>query len=133
VLRILDFLNASPARIQAVVIGAGAIVILCLGLLAYGLYERSQAATARGELEVARAQQAVLARSVEACSAAAAQAKRVGDQVVGAVRAHLEAARQATAGAAAQVDRLEQHLAAPTPAGAGCDDAWRVIELEVRR
>lgn len=127
---LLDFFGASPARLQQLLIGALVGLVLCLGLAGYGLWWRAEAYQARAELEGARGQVAVLAQSLTSCSASIDRSKQVADASIAAMGELVERARRLAAPRRAEFARLEALLERPTPAGAGCAEAWTIIEAE---
>lgn len=127
---LLGFFAAGPARIQALLLCALAMVAACLGLLVYGLWWRGEAYSARAERDVAVAQAEVLAGGLKACNAGVDEAKRVGAAAVAAAGELVAAARRLKQPARETVQRIETIIEKGTPAGAGCEDAWRVIEAD---
>lgn len=76
------------------------------------------------------AQGKVLAHSVEVCNAGVDAAAKAGAAAVEQGRALVAEARRLAAGSRDQAARLEALLAQPTPAGAGCREAWAAIEAD---
>lgn len=106
----------------------GLAVALAAATLA-ALWYRGEAAQAGGERDLALAQLAVLADSVQRCNVATDAVKRVGDAGVKASRDLLALARERFRPQdPAIIQRLEDLIRNP-PAGADCRDAWREIEL----
>src|SRR5690242_15601337 len=57
----------APAKLQALLIAAGVVLILCMGLLIYGGYWHIQALQGRVELVAAKAQVGVLSEGLSTC------------------------------------------------------------------
>lgn len=119
---------STPARIQALAIGALAITVMLLAAVAYGLWWRGSALEARGERDVAQAQVAVLADSVKVCSASIDVAKQASDRAMAFGEAALAEMRKRNAPFTAQIAKLEDLLKQPPPPDANCDKAWAQIE-----
>lgn len=125
---LIGFFAGGPARLQALLIGAIAMLLACAALTIWALWERSGRLGATVQLTAAVAQQAVLADKLGQCDAGTAEAKRVGDAAIAAMGGLVAAARKQHEGSRQQVMRIEDLLAKPPPAGASCEDAWRAIE-----
>lgn len=82
----------------------------------------------KGEVRQAVAQGNILGAAVRTCNASVEAGAKAGKAAVAQGAQLLEAARAAAAGSRANADRLDQLLAKGTPPGAGCAEAWRVIE-----
>jgi hypothetical protein len=132
VTKLLELLGASPARLQALLVAALAMLVVILALLIYGLWWRGQALQARGERDSARDQVVVVSAAAEACSESVARAKAIAGAELAAAHRALEDFRRLHAGQRAAVARLEGLLERPAPAGAGCDAAWAAIESDAR-
>jgi len=128
----LDFFAAGPARIKWLLIGAGVLAVAVLALIAFGLYWRGEAYQARGERDLALAQISVLSVAVETCSSSVDHAKRAADAAVQGTAALLAEARRLKAPTRHTVERIEKIIREPAPPGAGCDEAWSVIEQSAR-
>lgn len=127
---LLDFFAAGPARIKGLLVGALVAGAACLALLVFGLYWRGEAYQARGERDLAIAQGDVLAAGIESCNAGVELAHSVAGAAVDQMRKLVDQARKQAAGARAQVARIEDLLKQPVPAGAGCDEAWELLEKD---
>jgi hypothetical protein len=130
--KLLELLGASPARLQALLVAALAMLVVILALLIYGLWWRGQALQARGERDSARDQVAVVSAAAEACSESVARARAIAGAELAAAHRALEDFRRLHAGQRAAVARLEGLLERPAPPGAGCDAAWAAIETDAR-
>lgn len=108
--------------------GAAAVLLLLAAALAWGLYWRGEYRELKAAAVVLEDQATVLGSSLKACNASALDARRAADAAIASGQALLAEARRLHAGSRAQVARLEDLLKRPTPAGAGCEDAWSVIE-----
>lgn len=126
----LDFFAGGPARLKALLVGVLAGLVVLLAVAAIALWWRGEALQARGERDLAIAQAQVLAKSVKVCSDGVDQAKRAADTAVALGGRLLAAASQQYAGARKQAQRIEEILKRPTPAGAGCEEAWDAIEAD---
>lgn len=127
---LLGFIGASPARLQAMLVGLLAMLLACAALTIWALWERSGRLGATVQLTAAIAQQSVLADKLGQCDAGTAETKRVGDAAIAAMGGLVAAARKANEAGRAQATRIEDLLAKPPPPDAGCEDAWRAIEAE---
>lgn len=125
---LVGFFAGGPARIQALLIGALAMALVCAALLIYGLWWRGEAFEARRDRDVFKMQASVLSDGLTRCNAGADEAKRAGDRAVGLVRGLLEDIRKQNGPLLGQASRIEELLKNPTPNGAGCDAAWDEIE-----
>lgn len=81
------------------------------------------------ERDAALTQGKVLAEGVRTCSSSIELAHDVATKAVDAGRAMLAEAKRLTAGAQGQVKRLDELLSKPPPPDAGCEDAWKAIEV----
>lgn len=130
---IVSFFVGGPARIQALLIGALAVAVVCMGLLVYGLYWRGEAKAAEGKVIAAVAQGTVLADAVKTCSAGVDAAAKVGAAALDVGAQLLEAERKRTAkdaGLAKSIGDLAARKSAP---GEDCRTAWREIEEELKK
>jgi hypothetical protein len=130
--KLIELLGASPARLQALLVAALAMLVVILALVVYGLWWRGQALEARGERDSARDQVAVVSAAAEACSESVTRARAIAGAELAAAHRALEDFRRLHAGQRAAVARLEGLLARPAPSGAGCDAAWAAIEANAR-
>ncbi len=126
-LGLLNFFGGSAARLQVLIVGAMAALVVILALTVWGLYWRGEYREAKAALVTLQAQGEILAESVRACSAGVDEAKKTGEAALEDGRKLLAEARRLAAGGRQQAQRLEQLLAQPTPPGAGCEDAWKEI------
>ena len=120
---LLAFFAGSPARIGAAALG---IALVLVG--GYTLWLRGEVHQVRAERDLARAQISALNVAVQACSASVDQAKRAGDAAVAGTAALVAAARRLKVPARHTVERIEKIIQQPAPPGAGCSEAWDVIE-----
>ena len=118
----------APARLQAMLIAAGAIAIACLSLLIWGLYWRGEYREAKAAVVVLKAQGDVLADKLGTCSAAADQAKRVGDAAIAAMGGLVKQAQDANKDRGKVAANLEELARQARKPGEGCDWAWDKIE-----
>lgn len=116
--------------LQAKAIAVAAVAVAFLAVAAWGFYWRGEALGARGERDVAIAQANVLAEGLKTCNAGVDQAKRAGDAAVAAAGELAAAARRLKVPVKETVQRIETVIEKGTPPGAGCEDAWRVIEAD---
>lgn len=116
-------LPLSPASMLAIAAGV-VIAVLCTTTAWY----RGQAISAQAERDQARAQVQVLAGSLSSCNAAADAAREAGEKAQAATGELLAAARRLARPAEKTVERIETVIERGTPPGAGCEQAWRVIE-----
>lgn len=123
----------SPVQVKAMVIGLGAMAIVCLSLLVFGLYWRGEYREVKAELGVAIAQGAVLADKIGTCSAATDETKRVGDAAIAEMRVLAKQARDAGKGNQASAAALEELARQARKTGEGCDWAWKQIEEQKRK
>lgn len=132
---ILDFLNASPARIQALAAGFLAVAVLCLGLTCWALWERLSATQARAERDRALAQVAVVSEAARACTASVDRAQVLSQAAVDAIDELLAAARRHSATAKRTSAALEAILSGPvaTQQASDCGWAWEQIEQQHRK
>lgn len=75
-------------------------------------------------------QAAVLSSGLEACSAGVDAAAAAGDEVLKLAGKLLDASKKVHADGLATAGRLEDLLKNPTPAGAGCNEAWAKLEAD---
>jgi hypothetical protein len=125
---LLDFFTAGPARVKGLLIAFLALVALGASLACWALLERASAIQARAERDRALDQVAVVSAAAKACSASVDQAREVGEAAIAATGELVAAAKRLAAPAVHTVERIEKGPRAPTPPGAGCDQAWDVIE-----
>lgn len=118
-----------PTPTQALAIG---VALLIAGLAASTLWYRGAAIEARAERDHLRDQVAVVAEGLRACNAAVDQAKRVGDAATAATAELQKAARRLAQPAQKTVERIETIIEKGTPPGAGCEQAWTVIENDAK-
>ena len=124
---------AAPARLQVLLLGALGVALACLGLLIWGLYWRGEYRDAKAALQVAQAQNDVLAASLTRCDAAAAHTKAVGDAAVRAMGKLVQQAEEAQKGRTASADAIEDLARLARKAGEGCSWAWQQIEQQHRK
>mgnify|MGYP001567300865 CR=1 FL=1 len=127
-LGLLNFFGGSAARLQALLIGALVAVLVCAGLLVWGLYWRGEFREAKASIVAFEAQGKILAESVRSCSASVEQGKVLGEQAKKDTRGLLEVAKRLAAGGEQRAGVLEELLKKPPPPGAGCEDAWKEIQ-----
>jgi hypothetical protein len=138
----LDFFAAGPARIKALLVGALAMVAVCLTLTAWALLERAGRLETQVEVERARTmlvrerdQIQVLAAAVGACSAGVELAKQVGDAAIAGTSELVEAARRLKRPAVHTREVIERLIEKPVTAEQAndCNWGWAEIEAEHRR
>lgn len=112
--------RAAAAAIVAAICFAGGWTVN--GWRLDGKLERLQ-----GDLDAATTQAEIAAKGLEACNAGVDAARRQGDAAIAQGKAMLAEARRLAAGGREQAARVEALLEKPTPAGAGCDQAWAEI------
>jgi hypothetical protein len=137
---LLSFFCGGPARIQALIYAAIAMLAVCAALTGWALIERVRAAEAitqkvraEGERDRAIDQAKVLADSTARCSAGVDRVAKLAGEAIGTSRGLLEEARRLHAGGRAMADEIEQRLAKKAGVRAdgrpkGCDDAYDELE-----
>lgn len=129
--RLLEYFTAGPARIQALLYAALAMLVVVLALVVYGEYWRAQAWKARDQVDQVKQQliasidqEKVLAQSLATCNAGVeASAKAATAALAAAAKA--QALAELLAAAHEQTSaRLEDALRRKPPSpGAGCKEA----------
>jgi len=130
---LLDLVGASPARIQGTLYALLGVVVLCLGLAGWALWERAgrfqavdQADKVRIELTAARDQVGILVAAAKTCTRSIELAVSASQAALDASRRALEAAQGAARQHEAASLRIEDLLRTRPPAN--CDQAWAAIE-----
>lgn len=130
---ILDFFGASPARIQALAIGALAMIAMILALVAVALWYRGAAYQARGERDVGLKNVEIVSAAAKACSSSVELAKKVGTEQLAIARGLLAEARRLHSGDRVTVAHIDALLSQATPPGAGCDRGNDELEADYRK
>jgi hypothetical protein len=118
-----DLTDLAPGKLQAMLAGFLAVCALCLALACWALLERV------GRVQ-AVAQLAAVAAAARACSTAVDHSAQVGSAAIAATAELAAAAARLKVPAQKTVERIETVLRDPTPSGAGCEQAWDVIEKD---
>ena len=120
---LLSFFAGSPARIGAAALG---IALVLVG--GYALWLRGEGYQVRAERDLAKVQIEILSDSVQTCNASIDHAKRAADAAIKGTAVLLAEARRLKAPARHTVERIEKIIQQPAPPGAGCSEAWDLIE-----
>lgn len=135
--KLLEFFGAGPARLQALLIGALAMALTCAALAGWALVERSGRLTLKIEVVRLEGQVTVLADKLKTQNDAVDAFGKAGDRIVGDVKKQLASLAKNDGRRSQQIASIEALLRQPRPTGAdgrpaGCSDAWRRIEAQVR-
>lgn len=123
----------APARLQAMLIAAVAVVATCMALLVWGLYWRGEYREAKVAVTALKAQGDVLADKLGTCTASVDQGKRVGDAAIAAMGGLVKQAQDANKDRGKTAATLEELARQGRKAGEGCDWAWEQIEQQKRK
>jgi hypothetical protein len=134
---LLAFFGAGPARLQALLIAALALIALCLSLTVWALIERTWRLQDAAELATLKAQQAVLADSLGRCNAGVENAAKAGVAAVADTKRLLGMAEVAMQKTAALREEARAIVSKAPPARADgkakdCTDALAEIKAKVR-
>lgn len=130
---LLGFFGASPARLQALLIAALAMALVCAGLGGWALIERSGRYQAERDAAVYKSQSAVLSDSLDRCNAGVAAVQKAGEDAQKSVRELRAAAAKLNSASASLILDARQIVSRPAPLrpdgkARDCTDAWREIE-----
>lgn len=125
-------LISTPARLQALIIAALTMLVLCLALVTWALLERSGRLAAKAELAAAQARAEAWEAAAGRCTASVENAAKIGQQAVDDTRALLRKAEAAYAKNVGLIADIRGIVAKPAPVRADgrpadCGDAWREI------
>jgi hypothetical protein len=135
---LLAFFGAGPARLQALLIAALALIALCLSLTVWALIERTWRLQDAAELATLKAQQAqVLADSLGRCNAGVENAAKAGVAAVADTKRLLGMAEVAMQKTAALREEARAIVSKAPPARADgkakdCTDALAEIKAKVK-
>lgn len=132
----LGFFSA-PARLKALLIGAAALLLICLALVTWALIERSGRLSGEVELVALRAQQQVLADSLGRCNAGVENAAKAGVAATAETKRLLAMAETALLKNAAVREEIRGIVNRPPPVRADgkpkdCGDALSEIRAKVK-
>lgn len=130
---LLGFFGASPARLQALLIAALTMALVCAGLGGWALIERSGRFQAERYAEVYKLQSAVLDDALGRCNAGVAAVQKAGEDAQQGVRELRAAAAKLNSAGASLIHDARQIASRPAPLrpdgqARDCTDAWREIE-----
>lgn len=117
----------TPLQIKALVALAALGAAFVLGWQVNGWRLAGKVERLQADLDAQQRQVEVVANGLAACNAGVDQVKRQGDAAIAQGKAMLAEARRLAAGGREQAARVEALLEKPTPAGAGCEQAWAEI------
>lgn len=134
---LLAFFGAGPARLQALLIAAMAMLALVLALTTWALVERTKRLSLKVEVVALRAQSDVLADSLGRCNAGVEAAAKAGIAAQGDVKRLVAAAEKAATRTEAARRDIRTILSKPAPTRPDgkpkdCIDAIAEIKAKVR-
>lgn len=112
---LLGFFATGPARLQALLIGALALAVVCLSLFAWAMIERSGRLSLKVEVVTLKAQTDVLADSLGRCNAGVENAAKAGAAAVGETKRLLSMAERMLERTAAAREEIRQIVSKPPP------------------
>lgn len=127
---LIAFFAGGPARLQALLVVAMGMALVCAGLLIYGGYWHLEALKLEARLAPTIAQANVNAAAVEACSAGVGLAQKTAEASVAAGAQLLALARKANADRPRVAAALEDLARQARQPGEDCNWAWDRIERQ---
>lgn len=130
-------LFSTPARLQGLIIAAGALLVVALGLTTWALLERSGRLSLEVEAVTLRAQSQVLADALGRCNDGVRDLAKAGDTAVEETRRLVGIAEKALAGTKALREDIKTIVSRPSPKRADgkpkdCSDAMKEIRARVQ-
>lgn len=128
---------AGPARLKGLLIGAVVLLVLCLSLITWALFERSGRLTLEVKVVSLQAQTDVLADSLGRCNVGVANAAKAGQGAIAETKRLLGMAERALERNAAVRDEIRGIVAKPAPVRPDgkpkdCGDALAELKARVR-